>query len=58
LEIGKDKKDSKTLVGTLGISEKMVDVNKEKSLVRQTPGLVQVKKWVIQAKELPRIITF
>ena len=38
--------------------EKLVEVNKEKELVRQVPGLNQVKAWVAQAKELPRAIEY
>ena len=33
-------------------------VNEEKSLVRSVPYLKMVKKWVAQAKELPRIIEY
>jgi predicted flap endonuclease-1-like 5' DNA nuclease len=37
---------------------KMVDVNNAKNLVNGMPGLKQVKKWVEQAKKLPRVITY
>ncbi|MBN1317454.1 MAG: DUF4332 domain-containing protein [Anaerolineales bacterium] len=37
---------------------KLVEVNKEKELVRKLPGKGQVKDWVEQAKELPRKITY
>jgi predicted flap endonuclease-1-like 5' DNA nuclease len=37
---------------------KMVEVNDEKSLVRQTPSLKSVTDWIGQAKELPRIMTY
>ena len=40
------------------LHQKMVDLNQEKKLVRQVPGLSQVKNWVSQAKELPRVITY
>ena len=38
--------------------KKMVEVNTDKKLVRQTPGLKQVESWVAQAKELPRAIQY
>lgn len=38
--------------------EKLVQVNAEKSLVRQLPGKNQVVSWVAHAKELPRKITY
>jgi len=37
---------------------KMVEVNEEKSLVRQLPSVSQVEAWVAQAKELPRAINY
>lgn len=37
---------------------KMVEVNSAKNLVRQTPSLDQVKGWVDQAKELPRVVEY
>ncbi len=36
---------------------KMAEVNKEKHLVRQVPGLSSVSDWVEQAKKLPRMIS-
>ncbi|MCF6250906.1 MAG: DUF4332 domain-containing protein [Methylococcaceae bacterium] len=36
---------------------KMLEVNEEKNLVRKAPTESQVKDWVAQAKELPRVIT-
>ncbi len=33
---------------------KMQEVNSEKNLVRQVPGLTKVEDWVAQAKQLPR----
>lgn len=36
----------------------MVEINEEKDLVRRMPGESQVKDWVEQAKQLPRIITY
>ena len=36
----------------------MREVNEEKSLVRQVPALAQVRDWVAQAKDLPRVITY
>jgi len=38
--------------------EKMADVNKKKKLVKQLPGPKQVKKWIAQAKKLPRVVTY
>ncbi len=35
----------------------MTDVNAAKKLVRQVPSPDQVKDWVAQAKDLPRVIT-
>jgi len=37
---------------------KMMEVNKAKNLVNKMPGVKQVKKWIDQAKKLPRIITY
>jgi predicted flap endonuclease-1-like 5' DNA nuclease len=36
----------------------IVEVNEEKNIVRRVPGESQVKAWVEQAKELPRVITY
>ena len=36
----------------------MVEVNTAKRLVRQTPSLSMVQKWVEQAKQLPRVIRY
>lgn len=38
--------------------KKIMKVNADKKLVRQAPGLAQVKSWVAQAKELPRAIQY
>ena len=40
------------------LHSKMVEVNNEKKLVRQTPGASQVEDWVKQAKELPRAVHY
>ena len=37
---------------------KMAEVNAEKNLVRQVPGLDQVTSWVAQAGDLPRVLTY
>ncbi len=37
--------------------KKMTDVNASKRLVRQVPSLAQVKSWVAQAADLPRVVT-
>jgi predicted flap endonuclease-1-like 5' DNA nuclease len=38
--------------------KKLVEVNNVKDLVRKVPAESQVKSWVNQAKELPRVITY
>ncbi len=38
------------------LRRKLVEVNKEKKLVRQLPTLAQVESWVAQAKNLPRVV--
>lgn len=38
--------------------KKMLAVNAEKKLVRRPPSRNQVKDWVSQAKELPRVLTY
>jgi predicted flap endonuclease-1-like 5' DNA nuclease len=37
---------------------KMAQVNQEKNLVNKLPSLEQVRKWVDQAKKLPKVITY
>ncbi len=37
---------------------KMLEVNEEKTLVRQPPGLGKVQDWVAQAKDSPRMLTY
>lgn len=37
---------------------KMQEVNETKKLVRQEPALKTVEKWVAEAKELPRVLTY
>ena len=36
--------------------KKMVEVNTKKKLVRQPPGLAQVKNWIGQAGDLPKVV--
>ncbi len=36
----------------------MEDTNAKKKLVRQVPGLANVKSWVQQAKQLPRAVSY
>jgi predicted flap endonuclease-1-like 5' DNA nuclease len=36
----------------------IVEINDEKSLVRQLPTLDKIEDWVEQAKELPRILNY
>ncbi len=38
--------------------EKLVEVNKAKNLVNKMPGLKQLKRWIAQAKKLPRVVTY
>ncbi len=38
--------------------ETLVAVNEEKKLVRRLPSLEQVRDWVEQAKQLPRVIEY
>lgn len=35
---------------------KMLEVNKQKKLVKRPPALSAVKKWVEEAKKLPRVV--
>lgn len=37
---------------------KMIEVNKAKNLVNKMPGIKQVKKWINQAKKLPKVVTY
>ncbi len=37
---------------------KMLEVNKAKNLTNQMPGIKQVKKWIEQAKKLPRVVSY
>lgn len=37
---------------------KMEEVNKAKNLVNKMPGVKQVKKWIEQAKKLPRVVSY
>jgi predicted flap endonuclease-1-like 5' DNA nuclease len=38
--------------------EKMVAVNKARNLVNGMPGVKKVRKWIGQAKKLPRLVTY
>ena len=38
--------------------DKMLSINLDKKLVRKSPSKSQVKNWVEQAKQLPRVITY
>jgi len=40
------------------LTEKMVDVNAEKKLVRRIPTQQMVEGWIAEAKTLPRIVTY
>jgi predicted flap endonuclease-1-like 5' DNA nuclease len=46
------KRDAEHLHG------KMVETNKAKNLVNRMAGLKQVRKWIVQAKRLPRVVTY
>jgi len=37
---------------------KLIEINQEKKLVRQPPSPSQVSRWVEQAKNLPRVISY
>jgi len=37
---------------------KLLEVNQTKNLVNKMPGLKQVKSWIVQAKKLPRVVTY
>ena len=37
---------------------KMGEINKSKNLVNKMPGMKQVKKWIDQAKKMPRVVTY
>lgn len=38
--------------------QKLLETNEEKKLVRRLPVLSQVEDWVMQAKDLPRIVEY
>lgn len=40
------------------LTAKMEEVNEEKKLVRRTPSLASVEKWVEEAKSFPRVLTY
>lgn len=40
------------------LTKKMEETNEAKKLVRRTPTLAMVEKWVAQAKELPRMLEY
>ncbi len=40
------------------LAEKMQEVNEAKNLVRKVPSVVDVEKWVAQAKDLPRVVNY
>ena len=40
------------------LHQKMMEVNQKKHLVRNLPSVAQVEEWVLQAKQLPRVITY
>jgi hypothetical protein len=40
------------------LHNKVIEVNKEKHLVRHVPSQSQIDDWVNQAKQLPRVISY
>ncbi|MBO3840291.1 MAG: DUF4332 domain-containing protein [Thermoproteota archaeon] len=42
----------------VNLHAKILEINKEKKLVRRPPTLTQVKNWVTQAKKLPRKVEY
>jgi predicted flap endonuclease-1-like 5' DNA nuclease len=40
------------------LRSKMLEVNQAKNLVNKMPGVKQVDKWIQQAKQLPRVVTY
>lgn len=40
------------------LTAKMEEVNEAKNLTRKTPSVLDVEKWIAQAKELPRVIEY
>jgi len=40
------------------LHQKMMEVNQEKHLVRNPPGISQVQDWIRQAKQLPRLVAY
>jgi predicted flap endonuclease-1-like 5' DNA nuclease len=40
------------------LQSKMLEVNQAKNLVNKMPGVKQVDKWIQQAKQLPRVVTY
>ena len=37
---------------------RMLEINQAKNLVNKMPGVKQVDKWIQQAKQLPRVVTY
>jgi len=37
---------------------RMLEINQAKNLVNKMPGIKQVDKWIQQAKQLPRVVTY
>jgi predicted flap endonuclease-1-like 5' DNA nuclease len=40
------------------LHSKMLEINMAKNLVNRMPSLKQVKKWILQAQKLPRVVTY
>jgi predicted flap endonuclease-1-like 5' DNA nuclease len=40
------------------LHQKLLEVGKEKQLVRRPPALSQVENWITQAKKLPRVVSY
>lgn len=42
----------------VNLTAKMEEVNADKKLTRRTPSLTEVEKWIEEAKNLPRVLTY
>jgi predicted flap endonuclease-1-like 5' DNA nuclease len=40
------------------LHQKMMEVNQLKHLVRRPPAVAQVERWILQAKQLPRVVSY
>ena len=42
----------------VNLHAKMIEVNTSKNLVRRIPSQAEIEQWIVQAKELPRVIEY